>query len=106
MPEQVQLRASHLVVEASLAEKVFEQASSAYVSYKADRHLLLLCPSSNDWFPKLHEAREYILKHKDLKGTRSIAIRDMLLDHDLPSQDRNLAYELVEAQQLIKIYVS
>lgn len=103
MANEIHLRASHLIVAADLAKTVLGDSHSAYVSYKEAQQFLLLSPSTNAWFPKLHESREYMVKAKDLKGTKSIAIREILIDLELEDQDRPLAFEANYDKRFIRI---
>ncbi len=103
MSESIQLSSSHLVIKPEIAEAVFANSRSAYLSYKKDRNILLVSPSSNHWFPKLHESKESLIKDKDLSGTKSIGIRKMIIDHDLPSENRPLFYQVNEEKRFLKV---
>ncbi len=100
---EVKLQSSHLIISASLALTVFEDAYTAYVSYKPENGVILVSANTNSWFRKLHETKEFMLKNKDLKGTKSIAIREMLIDHDIDAADRLLNFQLNEDKRYLKI---
>ena len=101
--EEVELRASHLVIDSELANDLFGNTFTAFVAYKEQSKTLLISPNSNGWFVKLHGAFESILKEKDIQGTRTIGIRQILIDHELDDTDRSLAFELNEKQNFLKI---
>ena len=100
---KVQLRASHLVIKPDLASRVFKDSSTVFVSYNEVSKALLISPNTNNWFVKLHGAEECLLKEKDLKGTRSIGIRQIIIDNDLDEVDRLLGCTLNEKQNFLKI---
>lgn len=100
---ELQLNSAHLLLAPPLATPLFGQDQRVFVSYKETQKVLLVSSSSNSWFPKLHQASTQILKIKDLKGTRSLAINDLLIDHDIDPQNRVLAYEANQEKKFIKI---
>ena len=51
----------------------------------------------------MHEPTQFLLKSRNLKGDRTLAIREILIDNDLDTSDRVLHYEVVEKTNLIKI---
>ncbi|MEM7549942.1 MAG: hypothetical protein AAF363_09710 [Bacteroidota bacterium] len=99
----INLKSSHLIVSPSVSGPIFQDENSVYICYKKEQDVLLVSPSSNSWFPKLHESKEYLVKDKDLKGTKSIAIMDILIDHELDSEDRPLSFKLNDSKRYIKI---
>ena len=64
---------------------------------------MLITPVSSQWFVKMHEPTQFLLKSRNLKGDRTLAIREILIDNDLDTTDRDLEYEIVEKTNLIKI---
>ena len=53
----------------------------------------------------MHEPTQFLLKSRNLKGDRTLAIREILIDNDLDTTDRTLTYELVEKTNLLKINI-
>jgi hypothetical protein len=51
----------------------------------------------------MQEPTQFLLKSRNLKGDRTLAIREILIDNDLDTTDRDLEYEIVEKTNLIKI---
>ncbi|MEQ8553103.1 MAG: hypothetical protein RIC06_24470 [Cyclobacteriaceae bacterium] len=103
MPGEIRLKSSHLIISPDIVKEILNGISSVYVSYKEDQELLLLSPKENDWFPKLHKSIEFLLKDKDLLGTKSVAIREILIDHDINASDRELQYAINEERRFVKI---
>lgn len=97
------LKSSHLILAPSLVNNILEGSDTVYVAYQAQNQALLVSPKANSWFPKLHQAEEFLLKNKDLKGTRSVAIREILLDHEIDDADRHLTYTFHETNRFLKI---
>lgn len=102
MPD-ILLRSSHLIIPSSIAVEIFQKANTAYISYKQERKSLLISPNTNSWFPKLHESKECLLKNKDLEGSKSISIRELLIDHDINAENRTMAFEVNTEKRYIKI---
>ncbi|WP_034260960.1 hypothetical protein [Altibacter lentus] len=103
MKELVTLKSSHVYLDASLVDKVFDNIHYAYVTYVVAQGKMLITPVSSQWFVKMHEPTQFLLKSRNLKGDRTLAIREILIDNDLDMSDRVLHYEVVEKTNLIKI---
>lgn len=101
--KKIELRASHLIIHPHIATNVFSNTFTAFVAYNKGNKTLLVSPNSNGWFVKLHGAAECILKEKNIQGTRSLGIRQILIDHDLDDADRSLSYELNAKRNFLKI---
>ncbi|MEM6297104.1 MAG: hypothetical protein AAF740_00270 [Bacteroidota bacterium] len=99
----IALKASHIQLDNSIVSKIFENIHYAYVVYLASDRRLLITPVSSQWFVKMHKPAQFLLKDKNLKGDKAIAIGEILIDNDLDPTDRTLEYEVVEKTNLIKI---
>ncbi|WP_286812359.1 MULTISPECIES: hypothetical protein [unclassified Maribacter] len=86
-----------------MVDKVFDNIHYAYVTYVVAQGKMLITPVSSQWFVKMHEPTQFLLKSRNLKGDRTLAIREILIDNDLDTSDRVLHYEVVEKTNLIKI---
>ena len=84
-------------------ETVFKNIHYAYVTYVKTQSRLLITPVSSQWFVKMYEPTQFLLKSRNLKGDRTLAIREILIDNDLDMTDRVLEYEIVEKTNLIKV---
>lgn len=103
MDYQVELKSAHLIVPAEIAKEVFGDEQTAYVAYKEESSTLLLSPKSNSWFSKLHKSSEILLKSKDMLGTKSVSIGELLIDHELDQSNRNLSYVINHEKRFLKI---
>lgn len=103
MKPDISLRSSHIYLNADLASKVFEQIHYAYVTYVSGQHRLLITPVSSQWFVKMYEPTQFLLKERNLEGDKTLAIREILIDNDLDSHDRDLEYEWIEKTNLLKV---
>jgi hypothetical protein len=103
MKSEISLRKGHLIICPELSDRIFESSSTSYVSFNKESNSLLVSPSKNSWFPKMHKSLEFMLKDRDMLGTKSIAIMEMFLDHDIDDTDRTLTYTLNEEKQFLKI---
>lgn len=102
MPE-VQLKASHIIIPPEISENLFKESDSIFIAFKNEVNAILISPLTNAWFKQLHKAEQKLLKSKDLKGTKSIAIREMLLDHELSDENRILSFQINSDKKFLKI---
>ncbi|MEO1013459.1 MAG: hypothetical protein AAFX53_19360 [Bacteroidota bacterium] len=103
MSSDLSLRSSHVHFSAELAKKVFQQVHYAYVTYVQDQRRLLITPVSSQWFVKMYEPTQFLLKERNLKGDKTLALREIFIDNELDCKDRNLEYEWIEKTNLIKV---
>lgn len=99
----IHLKNGHLLLPKALVNRIFGEIHYAYVSYVPDNGELLITPVSSQWFVKIHEPAQFLLKSRNLKGDKSLAIREILIDNNVNEIDRQLKFEIVEKTQLIKI---
>ena len=97
------LKSAHVYLDSQLVNSIFEDVDYAYVSYIASQQKLLITPVTSLWFPKMYAATQFLLKTRNLKGDKTLAIREILIDHDLDLSDRNLEYEVITKTKLVKI---
>ena len=91
---KIQLRSSHLLIDHDLAADVFGKDQNVHVVYYPNKRMLLLAPKSDEIFKKLHKANQHMLKARNSKGDKSIALHELLIDEEIDNTDRALAYEL------------
>lgn len=102
---EIMLRSSHVLLTASLVEKVFDKIHYAYVAYVQEKRHLLITPVSSQWFVKMYEPTQFLLKDRNLRGDKALAVRELFIDHNLDSTDRELDYEWIERTNLLKIVI-
>ncbi len=100
---QIFLKSAHIYLQSDLVNTIFENIRYAYVTYLKDQQRLLITPVSSQWFVKMHKPTQFLLKSRNLKGDKTIAIREILIDHDIDIADRELTFETIEKTNLIKI---
>lgn len=105
MNEKVVLKSSHIFLDSELVESVFQNIHYAYVTYVKTQKRLLITPVSSQWFVKMYEPTQFLLKSRNLKGDRTLAIREILIDNDLDITDRVLDFEVIEKTNLIKVNI-
>ncbi|AWW28931.1 hypothetical protein DN752_01615 [Echinicola strongylocentroti] len=100
----VSLKSSHIYIESDMVETVFCDENYAYAVYKIESSLLLLTPVSNQWFARMHKnPTPFLLKNRNLKGDKTLPIREILIDNNLDTTDRDLAFELIKKTSLLKV---
>ncbi len=103
---KVSLKSSHIYLANDLVESIFQNIHYAYVKYLKEQKRLLITPVSSQWFVKVYEPTQFLLKERNLKGDRTLAIREILIDNDLSTEDKNLEYEVIAKTNLIKVILS
>lgn len=101
--DTVALKSSHLYIPAAVAERVFGEESRAYLVYHPERTALLLAPASSHWFYKMHQPSQHMLKARNAQGDKTIALHEILIDHDLDDQDRAVEHVVQEQTGILKI---
>ena len=91
---KVRLKSSHLLIDHEVASEVFGNDLNAHVVYYSERRTLMVAPKSDELFKKLHKANQHMLKERNLKGDKTIALHEMLIDNEIDDTDRDLAYDL------------
>jgi len=100
---QVRLKASHLLIDHKVATTIFGKELSVNLIYYADRKTLMVAPQSDDLFKKLHKAKKYMLKERNARGDKAITLQELMIDHEINSMDRTLAFELQIPLNILKI---
>ena len=100
---QVKLKSSHLVVAPEVIQAVGNEDRFVFATYDEAQKRLLLSKRENDWFTKLHKTSELMLKDRDIHGTKSISVREILLDNNIDESDRELAFELDTDRGFLKV---
>jgi hypothetical protein len=88
------LKNCHLLLNAELISHAFPGEQQVRIVYYAERRALLVAPKSDIFFEKMHQTSWLVLKDRNPRGDKSLAVRDVLLDNDLDLDDREVPYEL------------
>jgi len=99
----VRLKASHLLIDHEVAAEVFGDELNVHVVYYADRHTLMIAAKSDALFKQLHKANQHMLKDRNLKGDKTIALHEILIDHEINDTDRDLAFELQKGLGILNV---
>lgn len=99
----ISLQSHHLIISADTASRVFKQERNASLVYYASRRTLLVASANDTLFAQLHKTKKCMLKDKNARGDKSIALHDILLDHQVESMDRALEFDLDPELAVLKI---
>ncbi len=105
MSYEILLRSSHVYLPNELVEDYFGTIHYAYVIYLPETRKMLITPVNSRWFANLYSPTQFLLKSRNLKGDRTLAIREILIDNDLNMEDRNLIFELEKDLNLISVFI-
>jgi hypothetical protein len=101
--EKITLKSSHIYLEGKIVRNFFEGANAAFAVYNKEQNSILITPVTSAWFKKMYNPAQYILKARNLKGDKTLAIGDIFIDNDLDETDRELEVEFIEKTKLIKV---
>jgi len=99
------LKSSHIYLNAELVTAIFGEIQFAYVTYAKEQKKILITPVSSQWFVKMYKPTQFLLKSRNLRGDKTLGVREILIDNDLDASDRELGYEIIEKTDLIKISI-
>ncbi|MCG8328502.1 MAG: hypothetical protein MI974_12490 [Chitinophagales bacterium] len=99
----VSLKSSHLYINSEVALEVFGEATNVLMVYYPGRRSLLIAPVSDELFKKLHKAKQHMLKERNLQGDKTIALHEILLDHQINDTNRSLEYTVEEGLGILKV---
>ena len=100
---QVRLKSSHLLIGRELASIIFGNELNVNVIYYADRRTLMIAPQSEELFKKLHKAKQHMLKDRNAKGDKTIALHELLIDNEISNTDRNLEFECQKELKILNV---
>ena len=99
----VELRSSHLLISSDLAKEAFGDSQNVYMAYYPDSRTLFVASIEDDVFKQLHKASQHMLKNRNLQGDKSIALHEILIDKEINTTDRTLAYEFDPLMKVINV---
>ena len=100
---EVYLKRQHLCLSANLAAAALNNERQVYVVYYPQQGSLLLAPMSDTNFKQLHKCALAMLKDKNLKGDKSLSLQEVIIDNDLPAEDRALPYAHTPGFSLLQV---
>ena len=100
----IYLESSHLCMDGEIANSVFKEEMNAYLAFYPEKSYLLLAPVSHAYLKKMHDASQHMLKAKSLKGDKSIALHELLIDHEINVPDGPLKFEIKSKTQIIQVF--
>ncbi|MBU3025887.1 hypothetical protein [Zobellia galactanivorans] len=106
MNPRISLKTSHIYLDHELIAPIFGETQYAYVTYVKEQGTILITPVTSQWFVKMYKPTQFLLKTRNLKGDKTLAVRELLIDNDLDMTDRELDYEIIEKTRLIKVAIS
>ena len=101
--EKVFLKRQHLCIEQSIAANAFGGERQVYAVYYDNLGMLLLAPMSDTMFKQAHECSLVMLKDKNLKGDKSLSLQEIIIDNDLPPEDRPLPYNSAPGLKMLQV---
>ncbi|RDY61112.1 hypothetical protein [Flagellimonas nanhaiensis] len=105
MSTKISLKTSHICLDNELVQLIFGEINFAYVTYVEEQGKILITPVTSQWFVKMYKPAQFLLKSRNLKGDRTLAIRELLIDNDLDMTDRDLEYEVIQKTNLLKVNI-
>jgi len=100
---KVRLQGLHLIIDGEIASTVFGKDTVAYVVYYPTKKTLMMAASTDELFKKLHKTAQQMLKDRNLKGDKSLAVGEVLIDNQLDESDRDLEYKVEAALGVLSV---
>lgn len=100
---QIRLKSSHLLIDREVAADIFGNDLNVNVVYYVDRQTLLIAPESEELFKTIHKAKQHMLKDRNSKGDKTIALHELLIDNEIDSTDRDLEFEFQKELRILNV---
>lgn len=100
---KVRLKASHLFIHGEVAGPLFGHSPNVNLVYYPERRTLMLARKDDELFASLHKAKQFMLKARSISGDKSVAIHEILIDHDVDTSDRDLMYTAGDGSGILSI---
>ncbi|MEM8560571.1 MAG: hypothetical protein AAGG50_22325 [Bacteroidota bacterium] len=85
----VEQRGHHLWLDAATVARWLGDPYAALVLYNGGSRKLWIAPATDDHtLSKFSTTKQLLLKHRTAAGDRTLALHEVLLDHQLPPQTR------------------
>lgn len=101
--QELSLASGHLLLSSELMVQLGDQVEAVFAAYVADKQHLLITDVRHEFFPKLHEATQHMVKLRNARGDASIAIQELIIDQDIPRDQASLAYEFLSPHSILKV---
>ena len=92
---KVFLKDDHVCIHHSITKDLFGESRRANWIYYPDRDVLLLASANNSLISKLHKTSQQMLKERSADGSLAFYLLEVLLDHDLSRENRDLVFEFL-----------
>ncbi len=80
----ISIKGNHIHLPGEIIRSHFNSASSVFINYNSGSKMLWISPATDQHVMRnFSSVQQYILKLKNASGDRTIAIHDLILDHDL-----------------------
>jgi hypothetical protein len=99
----VYLESAHLCIKKNISERIFGEGTVVLTVYYPQEHSFMVSPSGEDFFRKIHKAKQQMLKSKNLFGDKSISIQELILDEGIDETNRELEFVLEETLKILKV---
>ena len=103
--EGVYLETSHICFGKDVCDAIFKEDQHLHIAIYPKKGYLLAAPISHTYFGKMHKSSQHLLKMKNAVGDKSVAIHELIIDHEIVIKDGPLEYEIREKTGIIKIFL-
>jgi hypothetical protein len=103
MNAAVRLKTAHLWISADLAASAFGDTTQVYVVYYPQMKALLLAPMDDSLFTMHKNAGLQMLKIRNAQGDRTISLQEILIDHDIDPEEKDLTFMHQEGVRLLHV---
>jgi hypothetical protein len=99
---EVWLEAGHICIRKELAEFIFGRSEAILSHYYPKEGLFLAAAADEPVYASLSRMKRHVLKTSS-RGDRWIPVQELLAEHGVVSDDRNLSFVEDEPMHMLKI---
>jgi hypothetical protein len=99
---EVWLEAGHICIRKALADYIFGRSEAILSHYYPKERLFLAAAADEPVYASLDRMKRYALKTTGM-GDRWIPVQELLAEHGVVSDDRNLSFVEDEPMHMLKI---
>ncbi|MEO7308892.1 MAG: hypothetical protein ABIX01_00730 [Chitinophagaceae bacterium] len=99
----VYMEGGHICIKKNTAGKIFGDETVVLSVFYAKDNSFMVAPASEELFRTIHKASQQMLKSKNAAGDKSISVQELLMDHDIDENDRDLEFTVEEALHILKV---
>jgi hypothetical protein len=100
----VYLSNGHIIISKEIAESHFGDSAQVNWVFYPKQNAIMIAAMNDELFKSLHKTSMSMLKYKNDSGQRSISVQEVLLDHDIDPENRELDFKADATMKVLTVY--